>query len=163
MTLIPSQLASVIENSIKNNPPTTSISGKQLGKAVSDYFDTAQTPGQGTVNTKSGMAVFQSELGNILSLNLPQSSLVGKKIGIATNNLLSIAVLSGGLFNTGPIVGLDFSTLGNELGDIFSKKLIDSSIIATKLALAFTNFAKSGICQGTGFPPTIPPQIGPLV
>lgn len=163
MTLIVNTLSSNLNDIYESDNHSPDKAATLWANAVTDFWNTANTPGFGTVQANGVNAALKAAITDVYSRNTSLSIQSAVQVANALNTTLAGVIASGGLYGTGPVIPLGLGLLIPDLTDIYSQVQNNGSITANLEAQAIWKFTKNTLCIGTGVGSPPVPQIGPLI
>lgn len=166
MALDVGSLASSIEQTM--SPESLSamsapLSAQIRAAAISAFWQTGTGPGGSSVIPTVAFPLMLNQFTSTLSAQYPSVDLVAQEIAAAVDIAMLTNILLGGTYGGHiVIVTPGPSGLGSELAGIWQSQFPSPSIVAQKEAQAYLNYTTGCTAFGTGIPPVIPPQIGPI-
>lgn len=162
MPLNPSSLQSDLLDAYDTDNRNPSDAAQVYATAIINFWETALTPGAGSVNAQIARPTLVAALTNTYSLNRNSPTGAAQIVANALNSGLASVIASGGAYGVGPVTPLGLAALIPELINIYGSTTNNPSQTAQREAQAIFNFTKATLCTGTGVGSPPVPQIGPL-
>lgn len=163
MALIANTLANDLREIYESDNRNPQQAAAVYSKAVTDFWNTAITPGVGSVNANGVTAFLRGILTDVYSRNQPLGNPAALQVASALNTALAGVIASGGVYGTGPVIPLGIGLLITDLTDIYTSISNDGALTARLEAQAIWKFTRNTLCTGTGVGSPPVPQIGPLI
>lgn len=163
MALIVNTLSNSLRDIYESDNHSPDKAATLWANAITDFWNTTNTPGAGTVQSNGVNAALRSIMTDVYSRNTPLGQPAAIQVASALNTALAGVIASGGIYGTGPVIPLGIGLLIPDLSDIYSTVRRDGAITANLEAQAIWKFTKNTLCIGTGVGSPPVPQIGPLV